>query len=121
MELTLVVLAAGAGSRFGGLKQLAPVGPGGEALFEYSIYDAVRAGFKSRAQAAGERGGDVREIDRQVAADNERADEMGIVYDSDPRHTSEAGLAQDQAAVTEDEPEDEEESDDEVVDEQETP
>ncbi len=43
--LTLVILAAGAGSRYGGLKQLAPVGPSGEALLEYSAYDAVRAGF----------------------------------------------------------------------------
>lgn len=44
-ELTLLVLAAGMGSRFGGLKQLAPVGPSGETLLEYSVYDAIRAGF----------------------------------------------------------------------------
>ena len=44
----LVVLAAGMGSRFGGLKQLAPVGPNGEALLEYSLHDAKLAGF-SRA------------------------------------------------------------------------
>jgi len=42
---TLVILAAGAGSRYGGLKQLAAVGPGGEALLEYSVYDALGAGF----------------------------------------------------------------------------
>ena len=42
---TLVILAAGIGSRFGGIKQLTPVGPGGE-IMEYSIYDAIRAGFK---------------------------------------------------------------------------
>ena len=41
----LVVLAAGMGSRFGGLKQVAPVGPGGELIIEYSAYDARRAGF----------------------------------------------------------------------------
>ncbi len=41
----LVVLAAGMGSRYGGLKQIDPVGPGGETLLEYSIFDAVRAGF----------------------------------------------------------------------------
>lgn len=41
----LVVLAAGMGSRFGGLKQLEGVGPGGETLMDYSIHDAVRAGF----------------------------------------------------------------------------
>ena len=38
-------MAAGMGSRFGGLKQIAPVGPNGEAIIEYSIYDAIRAGF----------------------------------------------------------------------------
>ena len=43
--LTLVALAAGVGSRYRGLKQLEPVGPGGEALLEYSVYDALRAGF----------------------------------------------------------------------------
>lgn len=42
---TLVVLAAGAGSRFGGVKQIAAVGPHGEALLEYSVHDAIRAGF----------------------------------------------------------------------------
>lgn len=45
MELSLVVLAAGVGSRYGGLKQLQPVGPNGETLLEYSVFDAVRAGF----------------------------------------------------------------------------
>jgi hypothetical protein len=40
----LVVLAAGVGSRYGGLKQLDPVGPGGAALMDYTIYDALRAG-----------------------------------------------------------------------------
>jgi len=44
----LVILAAGVGSRFGGPKQLSPVGPSGEALLDYAIYDALRAGF-SRA------------------------------------------------------------------------
>ncbi|MEX1045462.1 MAG: NTP transferase domain-containing protein [Chthoniobacterales bacterium] len=42
---TLLVLAAGLGSRYGGLKQLDPVGPGGETLLDYSVYDALRAGF----------------------------------------------------------------------------
>lgn len=44
-SLTLIVLAAGMGSRYGGLKQLDPVGPSGEILLDYSVYDAVRAGF----------------------------------------------------------------------------
>lgn len=45
MEKTLVVMAAGMGSRFGGLKQIEPVGPSGEFIIDYSIYDAKRAGF----------------------------------------------------------------------------
>jgi len=42
---TLVVMAAGMGSRYGGLKQMDPVGPSGETIVEYSIYDAINAGF----------------------------------------------------------------------------
>ena len=43
--MTLVIMAAGMGSRFGGLKQIEPVGPNGEFIIDYSIYDAIRAGF----------------------------------------------------------------------------
>jgi len=43
--LTLVVMAAGMGSRYGGLKQIEPVGPCGEAVVDYSVFDALRAGF----------------------------------------------------------------------------
>lgn len=42
---TLVIMAAGMGSRFGGLKQLTPVGPNGQMIIDYSIYDAVLSGF----------------------------------------------------------------------------
>ena len=45
MTKTLLILAAGLGSRFGGLKQLEPLGPSGEFIIDYSIYDAIRAGF----------------------------------------------------------------------------
>ncbi|MDO5035671.1 MAG: nucleotidyltransferase [Porphyromonas sp.] len=45
MKPTLVVLAAGMGSRYGGLKQIDGVGPGGGTIMDYSIYDAVQAGF----------------------------------------------------------------------------
>lgn len=45
MRPTLFVLAAGMGSRYGGLKQLDGVGPHGETIMDYSVYDAVRAGF----------------------------------------------------------------------------
>lgn len=45
MSKTVVVLAAGMGSRYGGLKQMTPVGPSGEFLLDYAVYDAVKAGF----------------------------------------------------------------------------
>ncbi len=45
MKPTLLIMAAGMGSRYGGLKQLDPVGPNNETLLEYSIYDAIQAGF----------------------------------------------------------------------------
>lgn len=44
-ETTLIIMAAGMGSRFGGIKQLEPVGPNGEIIMDYSIYDAIEAGF----------------------------------------------------------------------------
>ena len=45
MKPTLLILAAGIGSRYGGMKQIDRVGPSGEAIIDYSIYDAIRAGF----------------------------------------------------------------------------
>ena len=45
MAPTLLVLAAGMGSRYGGLKQIDPVGPSGETMLDYAVYDAIRAGF----------------------------------------------------------------------------
>lgn len=42
-DLTLLIMAAGMGSRFGGLKQIEPMGPNGEFLIDYSIYDAINA------------------------------------------------------------------------------
>ena len=46
MKPTLLILAAGMGSRYGGLKQIDPVGPNGEIIIDYSMYDAVKAGFE---------------------------------------------------------------------------
>ena len=43
--MTLLVMAAGMGSRYGGLKQLDPIGPNGEFILDYTVYDAMRAGF----------------------------------------------------------------------------
>lgn len=45
MAPTLLVLAAGMGSRYGGLKQIDPIGPSGETMLDYSVFDALRAGF----------------------------------------------------------------------------
>ena len=45
MQPALLVLAAGMGSRYGGLKQIDPVGPNGEIIIDYSIHDAIQAGF----------------------------------------------------------------------------
>lgn len=45
MQPTLLILAAGMGSRYGGLKQLDPMGPNGETVLDYSVFDAIRAGF----------------------------------------------------------------------------
>ena len=44
-NVTLLIMAAGMGSRYGGLKQLDSVGPNGETIIDYSVFDAIRAGF----------------------------------------------------------------------------
>ena len=44
-DITLLIMAAGMGSRYGGLKQLDPVGPSGETIIDYSVYDAIRSGL----------------------------------------------------------------------------
>ena len=44
-NITLLIMAAGMGSRYGGLKQLDSVGPNQETIIDYSVYDAIRAGF----------------------------------------------------------------------------
>ena len=54
---------------------------------------AVRAGFKSRAEVVSEQGYDAEEIDREIAADNARADSLGLAYDSDPRKEPNAAPA----------------------------
>ena len=44
-DMTLLVMAAGMGSRYGGLKQLDAVGPNGDTIIDFSVYDAIRAGY----------------------------------------------------------------------------
>jgi len=46
MKPTLLILAAGIGSRYGGIKQMDKIGPSGESIIDYSVFDAIRAGFK---------------------------------------------------------------------------
>ena len=53
---------------------------------------AIRAGLKSRGMTINETGMDEEEVDRQIARDNDRADELGLVLDSDPRKTTPKGL-----------------------------
>ncbi|HFI0731643.1 TPA: hypothetical protein ACGO0Z_001990 [Streptococcus suis] len=51
-DITLVIMAAGLGSRFkGGIKALEPVGPNGEIIMDYSVHDAVEAGFNKCVKA----------------------------------------------------------------------
>ena len=55
---------------------------------------AIRAGLKSRAQSVAERGGEVETVDKEISEDNKRADDLGLVFDSDPRKTSSSGAIQ---------------------------
>jgi len=61
---------------------------------QLAAQSAVRNGFKSREQVVAEMGGDIEEIDIQIAADNKRSDELGIILDSDPRNTAKSGMSQ---------------------------
>lgn len=56
--------------------------------------EAVRAGFKSRSEVVSENGYDAEAIDAEIAADNARADDLGLIYDSDARWTDRAGIGQ---------------------------
>ncbi|HQQ28657.1 MAG TPA: hypothetical protein PKY58_14155, partial [Syntrophales bacterium] len=55
---------------------------------------AVRNGFKSRSQVVAERGEDVETVDYEIAEGNRRADELGLIFDSDPRKTETSGAIQ---------------------------
>jgi capsid protein len=62
---------------------------------------AIRAGLKSRGMSINETGQDEEEVDRQIARDNERADELELVLDSDPRRTDARGAQKVEDASTE--------------------
>ena len=63
---------------------------------------AIRAGLKSRSMAINETGEDEEAVDQQIAKDNERADELGLVLDSDPRRTDARGAQKVEATSPED-------------------
>jgi len=81
MSLSLVVLAAGVGSRYGGPKQIDRVGPGGATLIDYSIYDARRAGFERAVLVVGEG----READMREAVGDRAARILPVAYAEQPR------------------------------------
>ncbi len=56
-----------------------------------ALLTAIRAGLMSRSEAISAFGYDAEDVDREIAADNQRADELGLVFDSDPRHSPGAG------------------------------
>ncbi len=62
---------------------------------------AIRAGLMSRSEAISAYGYDAEDIDREIAADNRRADELGLVFDSDPRHDQASRLVPTPAPDTE--------------------
>ena len=82
MNPNLVVLAAGIGSRYGGLKQIDSLGPAGEAILDYSVFDAMNAGF-----------GKIIFVVRQAILDdfksfigNKYHDQIEITYTIQPDH-----------------------------------
>jgi capsid protein len=52
---------------------------------------AIRSGLMSRSEAISAFGYDAEDVDREIAADNQRADDLGLIFDSDPRRTSKDG------------------------------
>jgi choline kinase len=80
MSPTLLVLAAGMGSRYGGLKQIDPVGPTGETVLDYAVFDAVRAGFKRVVFVIREEFAEI--FKTQVAAKYADKIAVGYVYQS---------------------------------------
>lgn len=81
MSLSLVVLAAGVGSRYGGPKQVDRVGPGGATLIDYAVYDARRAGFDHAILVVAEG----READMREAVGDRAARILPVAYAAQPR------------------------------------
>src|SRR5262245_49356703 len=81
MSLSLVVLAAGVGSRYGGPKQIDRVGPAGATLIDYAVYDARRAGFDRTVLVVAEG----READMREAVGDRAARILPVAYATQPR------------------------------------
>ena len=81
MRLSLVVLAAGVGSRYGGPKQIDRVGPGGGTLIDYAVYDARRAGFERAILVVAEG----KEADMREAVGDRIARRVPVAYAQQPR------------------------------------
>ena len=80
MDKTLLIMAAGMGSRFGGLKQIEPVGPNGEFIIDYSIYDAVKAGFTKVVFVIKEENFEIFKNAMIVSEANKRSMSIKIIY-----------------------------------------
>jgi NDP-sugar pyrophosphorylase family protein len=78
MKPTLLILAAGMGSRYGGLKQIDPVGPSGQTIMDYSIYDAARSGFAKVVFVIRKSFAEV--FEREIGARAERHLAVGYAY-----------------------------------------
>ena len=100
--MNLVVMAAGMGSRFGGLKQITPVGPNGEFLIDYSIYDAIKAGVKKVIFVIKEEHLDLfrdtigKRIEKQVEVEYafQKMDDLPIVLEKIPERVKPWGTGQ---------------------------
>jgi len=60
---------------------------------------AIRAGLMSRSEAISAFGYDAEDVDREIAADNQRADDLGLIFDSDPRHTAKDGASKEEGSA----------------------
>ncbi|MFZ4542795.1 MAG: nucleotidyltransferase family protein [Saprospiraceae bacterium] len=77
MKPTLLILAAGMGSRYGGIKQIDSVGPSGEIILEYSIYDAIQAGFGKVVFVIRK---DIEDAFKSIGLEGKFADKIKIAY-----------------------------------------
>ena len=70
-DITLLIMAAGMGSRYGGLKQLDSVGPNKETIIDYSVYDAIRVGFNKVVFVIRKEFQDVKKVAEDLTAERQ--------------------------------------------------